>query len=43
MDGKSVGCKADLRQYRSVNGKWQFVPVVKSKGKRKRNAASAEI
>ena len=29
MDSKSAGRKANLKQYRSVNGKWQFVPVVK--------------
>ena len=35
MDSKSAGRKANLKQYRSVNGKWQFVPVVKSDGKPK--------
>ena len=30
MDGKSVGRKANLKQYRAVNGKWQFVPVLMS-------------
>jgi hypothetical protein len=32
MDSKSAGLKANLKQYRAVNGKWQFVPVVKLKG-----------
>jgi len=35
MDSKSAGRKANLKQYRSVNGRWQFVPVVKSEGKPK--------
>ena len=35
MDSKSAGRKANLKQYRSVNGKWQFVPVVKIDGKPK--------
>ena len=29
MDSKLAGRKANLKQYRSVHGKWQFVPVVK--------------
>lgn len=33
MDSKSAGRKANLKQYRPVNGKWQFVPVMKSDGK----------
>ena len=33
MDSKSAGRKANLKQYRAVNGKWQFVPVVKVNGK----------
>jgi len=33
MDSKSAGRKANLKQYRAVNGKWQFVPVVKHEGK----------
>jgi integrase len=32
MDSKSAGRKTNLKQYRSVNGKWQFVPVVKVEG-----------
>jgi hypothetical protein len=35
MDSKSAGRKANLKQYRAVNGKWQFVPVVKIDGKPK--------
>lgn len=35
MDSKPTGRKANLKQYRSVNGKWQFVPVVKFEGKPK--------
>lgn len=35
MDSKSACRKANLKQYRAVNGKWQFVPVVKSDGKPK--------
>jgi integrase len=35
MDSKPTGRKANLKQYRSVNGKWQFVPVVKFDGKPK--------
>ena len=30
MDSKSAGRKANPKQYRAVNGKWQFVPLVKS-------------
>ncbi len=35
MDSKSAGRKANLKQYRAVNGKWQFVPVVKIDSKPK--------
>lgn len=35
MDSKSVGRKANLKQYRSVNGRWQFVPLVKVDGRPK--------
>jgi integrase len=35
MDSKPSGRKANLKQYRSVNGKWQFVPVVKFEDKPK--------
>jgi hypothetical protein len=35
MDSKSASRKANLKQYRAVNGKWQFVPVVKIDGKPK--------
>jgi integrase len=35
MDSKPTGRKANLKQYRSVHGKWQFVPVVKVDGKPK--------
>jgi hypothetical protein len=33
MDSKQVSYKANLKQYRAVNGKWQFVPKVKVNGK----------
>jgi hypothetical protein len=33
MDSKPAGRKANLKQYRAVNGKWQFVPVVRVNGK----------
>ena len=32
MDSKPTGRKANLKQYRAVNGKWQFVPVVRVNG-----------
>jgi hypothetical protein len=32
MDSKANGQKANLKQYRRVNGKWQFVPIVKQDG-----------
>jgi hypothetical protein len=35
MDSQLAGRKANLKQYRSVHGKWQFVPVVKVDGKPK--------
>jgi integrase len=35
MDSKPASRKTNLKQYRSVNGKWQFVPVVKVEGKPK--------
>jgi hypothetical protein len=35
MDSKSAGRKANLKQYRAVNSKWQFVPVVKIDGRPK--------
>jgi hypothetical protein len=33
MESKPTGRKANLKQYRAVNGKWQFVPVVRVNGK----------
>ena len=33
MDSKAASRKANLKQYRPVDGKWQFVPVVRVKGK----------
>jgi hypothetical protein len=33
MDSKAAGRKANLKQYRAVNGKWQFVPVVRMDGR----------
>jgi len=33
MASNSAGRKANLKQYRAVNSKWQFVPVVKHEGK----------
>ncbi len=33
MDSKQPGRKANLKQYRPVGGKWQFVPVVRMNGK----------
>jgi hypothetical protein len=33
MDGEPACRKANLKQYRPVEGKWQFVPVVKVDGK----------
>lgn len=33
MDSKPTGHKANLKQYRAVNGKWQFVPVARVNGK----------
>jgi hypothetical protein len=33
MDSKAAGRKANLKQYRAVNGKWQFVPVVRVNGR----------
>jgi hypothetical protein len=35
MHSQTVGHKANLKQYRAINGKWQFVPVVKADGKPK--------
>ena len=35
MDSKWIARKTNLKQCRSVNGKWQFVPVVKVEGKPK--------
>jgi len=32
MYRKAVCREANLKQYRAVNGKWQFVPVMKSGG-----------
>jgi hypothetical protein len=40
MDIKPAGRKAHLKQYRAVNGKWQFVPVVKVDGKPSHNWSS---
>src|ERR1019366_7370326 len=33
MDSKAAGRKANLRQSRPVNGKWQFVTVVRVNGR----------
>lgn len=33
MDSNAAGRKANLKQYRAVNGKWQFVPVVRVNGR----------
>lgn len=33
MDSKPASRKANLKQYRAVIGKWQFVPVVRVNGK----------
>jgi integrase len=33
VDSKAISQKANLKQYRRVAGKWQFVPVVKESGK----------
>jgi hypothetical protein len=30
LESKAAGRKANLKQYRAVNGKWQFVPVVRA-------------
>jgi hypothetical protein len=32
MDSKKTGRKANLKQYRPINGKWQFMPLVKAIG-----------
>ena len=42
MDSKPAGGNANLKQYRAVNGKWQFVPVVKRNGKPKPELALIE-